>query len=65
MAKRSRKRSTDTVEELEISNSMRRGLADVAAGRVVPARQTIGEMIDELNRMIRTKPTRRAPRRKK
>ena len=40
-------RMADRIEQAEITKSIRRGLADVAAGRVRPAEQVYRDLIDE------------------
>ena len=41
-------RMADQIERAEITESIRRGMADVAAGRFIPARQAILDFAAEL-----------------
>ena len=41
-------RMADQIEQAEITAGLRRGLGDVAAGRVVPARQVMDQLAAEL-----------------
>ena len=46
----------DKIEQAEITASIRRGLADVAAGRIRPAKQAIKELAAELGLALELPP---------
>jgi len=46
----------DRIEQLETTASIRRGLADVAAGRTRPARKAIKELASELGLKLQKRP---------
>lgn len=49
-------RMADQIEQAEITEGIRRGLADVAAGRVIPARQVHDQLAAELKLYLEQHP---------